>query len=75
MEIEGNKEVWGAPPLGPNRIDLGLWGPVVGVKTGGSWVRGPELCVCGSMITGDKGHSVYPGSGPLDRGKTILLLD
>ena len=26
------------------------------------------------MVTGGKGHNVYPGSGPLDGGKTLLLL-
>ena len=24
------------------------------------------------MVTGDGGHNVYPGSGPLDGGKTLL---
>ena len=24
------------------------------------------------MVTGSKGHNVYPGSGPLDGGKTLL---
>ena len=24
-----------------------------------------------SMVTGDRGHDVYPGSGPLDGGKTL----
>ena len=43
----------------------------VGVKTGRSWVGGPELCVEGSMVTGDRGHDVYPGSGPLDGGNTL----
>ena len=43
----------------------------VGVKTGKSRVGGPELCVYGSMVTGDKGHNVYPGSGPLDGGNTL----
>ena len=47
----------------------------VGVKTGGSRVGGPKQCVLGSMVTGGKGHNVYPGSGPLDGGKTLLLLD
>ena len=44
---------------------------VVSVKTGGSRVGGPKQCVLGSMITGGKGHNVYPGSGPLDGGKTL----
>ena len=44
----------------------------VGVKTGGSRVGGPKQCVLGSMVTGSKGHNVYPGSGPLDGGKTLL---
>ena len=25
----------------------------------------------GSMVTGDREHNVYPGSGPLDGGKTL----
>ena len=25
------------------------------------------------MVTGGKGHNVYPSSGPLDGGKTLLL--
>ena len=25
------------------------------------------------MVTGDWGHDVYPGSGPLDGGNTLLL--
>ena len=33
-------------------------------KTGGSRVGGPELCVLGSMVTGDKGHDVLPRFGP-----------
>ena len=44
----------------------------VGVKTGGSRVGGPDLCVLGSMVTGDGGHDVYPGSGPLYGGNTLL---
>ena len=24
------------------------------------------------MVTGSKGHNVYPGSGPLDGGNTLL---
>ena len=47
----------------------------VGVKTGGSRVGGPKQCVLGSMVIGGKGHNVYPGPGPLDGGKTLLLLD
>ena len=43
----------------------------VGAKTGGSRVGGPELCVL-SMVTGDRGHDVYPGSGPLYGGNTLL---
>ena len=31
----------------------------VGVKTCGSRVGGPELCVEGRMVTGDKGHDVF----------------
>ena len=45
---------------------------IVGVKTGGSRVGGPKQCILGSMVTGGKGHNVYPGSGPLDGGKTLL---
>ena len=25
-----------------------------------------------SMVTGEEGHDVYPGSGPLDGGNTLL---
>ena len=42
------------------------------VKTGRSWVGGSELCVWGSKVTGDKGDTMfYPGSGPLNGGKTL----
>ena len=44
----------------------------VGVKTGGSRVGGPAVRL-GSMVTGDGGHDVYPGSGPLYGGNTLLL--
>ena len=44
---------------------------IVGVKTGRSWVGGPELCVYGSRVTGGRGHDVYAGSGPLDGGNTL----
>ena len=44
----------------------------VGVKTDGSRVGGPELCLR-LMVTGGGGHNVYPGSGPLDGGNTLLL--
>ncbi len=50
--------------------------PSVGVKTGESRVGGSRTVRLGRMVTGDKGHDVfYPGSGPLDGGKTLLLLD
>ena len=43
----------------------------VGVKTGGSQVGGPDLFV---KADGNRkqGTDVYPGSGPLDGGKTLL---
>ena len=44
----------------------------VGVKTGGSRVGGPKLCIMDRWVTGDRGHDVYPGSGPLDGGNTLL---
>ena len=44
----------------------------VGVKTGRSRVGGPKLCVMDRWVTGDKGHCVYPGSGPLNGGNTLL---
>jgi len=38
--------------------------------------RGSRTVRQGRMVTGDKGHDVfYPGSGPLDGGNTLLLLD
>src|SRR3954468_17274473 len=37
--------------------------------------RGFRTVRQGRMVTGDKGHEVYPGSGPLDGGNTLLLLD
>ena len=42
------------------------------------WIsgRGSRTVRQGRMVTGDKGHDVfYPGSGPLDGGNTLLLLD
>jgi len=33
--------------------------------------RGSQTVRLGSMVTGDGGHDVYPGSGPLDGGKTL----
>ena len=44
---------------------------IVGVKTGGSRVGGPELW---SKANGNRrrGHNVYPGSGPLDGDNTLL---
>ena len=44
----------------------------VGVKTDRSRVGGPELCVQGSRVIGGRGHNVYPGSGPLNGGNTLL---
>ena len=34
-------------------------------------VGGPELWILGSMVTGTKDTIFYPGSGPLDGGKTL----
>ena len=42
-----------------------------GAKTGRSRVGGPKLCVMDRWVTGDRGHDVYPGSGPLDGGETL----
>ena len=44
----------------------------VGVKTGGTRVGGPELCGLGFMVTGGGGHDVYPSSGPLYGGNSLL---
>ena len=33
---------------------------------------GVPICASRLMVTGSKGHNVYPGSGPLDGGKTLL---
>ena len=50
-----------------------LWqGAGVGVKTSRSRVGGPKLCVMDRWVTGDRGHDVYPGSGPLNGGNTLL---
>ena len=43
----------------------------VGVKTGGSRVGGPKTVRLRSMVTGDRGHDVYPGLGPLYGGNTL----
>ena len=48
-----------------------LLATTVGVKTGRSRVGAPKLCVMDRWVTGDRGHDVYPGSGPLDGGKTL----
>ena len=34
--------------------------------------RGSRTVRLGSMVTGDRGHDVYPGSGPLYGGNTLL---
>src|SRR3954464_8668661 len=47
----------------------------VGVKTGGSRVGGPELCVKVGREQETRDTLFYPGSSPLDGGKTLLLLD
>ena len=44
----------------------------VGVKTSGSRVGGPELWILEQLVTRDKGHRLYAGSGPLDGGNTLL---
>ena len=44
----------------------------VGVKTGGSQVGGHGAVRLRLMVTGSKGHNVYPGSGPLYGGNTLL---
>ena len=38
------------------------------------WIsgRGSRTVRLGSMVTGDGGHDVYPGSGPLYGGNTLL---
>ena len=33
--------------------------------------RGSRTVGLGSMVTGGRGHDVYPGSGPLDGGNTL----
>ena len=33
--------------------------------------RGSRTMHLGSMVTGGRGHDVYPGSGPLDGGNTL----
>ena len=43
----------------------------IGVKIGRSRVGGPKLCIMDRWVTGYRGHDVYPGSGPLDGGKTL----
>ena len=43
----------------------------VDVKTDGSRVGGPDWRLRSSVI-GDRGHDVYPGSGPLYGGNTLL---
>ena len=48
---------------------------IVGVKTGGSRVGGPELCVKADDNRIQGTRCFYPGLGPLDGGKTLLLLD
>ena len=47
----------------------------VGVKIGGSRVGGPELCVYADGNRRQGTRCFYPGSGPLDGGKTLPLLD
>src|SRR4051812_37397316 len=39
------------------------------------WIssRGSRTVRLRSMVTGDRGHDVYPGSGPLYGGNTLLL--
>ena len=41
------------------------------------WIsgRGSRSVCLRLMVTGGKGHDVYLGSGPLDGGNTLLLLD
>ena len=34
--------------------------------------RGSRTVRLGSIVTGGRGHDVYPGSGPLDGGNTLL---
>ena len=43
----------------------------VGVKTGGSRLGVPTVRLR-LMVTGGGGHDVYPGSGPLYGGNTLL---
>ena len=57
------------PPATSSQARKCLTVGIVGVKTSGSRVGGPEL---GSMVTGDGGHNVYPGSGLLYGGNTLL---
>ena len=35
--------------------------------------RGSRTVCLRLMVTGDREHNVYPGSGPLDGGKTLRL--
>ena len=42
------------------------------VSTGRHRGRGSRSMRLRLMLTGSKGHNVYPGSGPLDGGKTLL---
>ena len=46
--------------------------PIIGVKTGGSRVGGPDLCVKADGNRKQGTQMFYPGSGPLNGGKTLL---
>ena len=57
------------PQLGLSSILQNQLGVALDALTGSRTVH------LGSMVTGDGGHDVYPGSGPLYGGNTLLLLD
>ena len=66
MTIEGAIE-----PDSDNTEELSMKAPM-SVSKPADLGRGSRTVRLRSMVTGDGGHNVYPGSGPLDGGKTLL---
>ena len=57
-------------PYGDDTVELSMKAPM-SVSKPADLGLGSRTVRLRRMVTGDKGHDVYPGSGPLDGGKTL----
>ena len=58
-------------PIGDDTEELSMKAPM-SVSKPADLGYGVPNCASRRMVTGGWGHDVYPGSGPLDGGNTLL---